>query len=518
LKAPQAFGQSKAVAEGISRLNQAVHLFREEARAQAELRLEIHRELQDARDRFSELYDEAPIGYLTLSRRGVIVESNATAASLLGDRRDRIIGKPMICYVARADGHVFLSHLLKCSRSRSTVTTDVTLKSVSGSTFPAALCSKPSRHPASGSAVFLTTFFDISARNSEEQELREAERRYRDIVESTREGIWVIDRQQRTSFVNRRMAVMLASTPEEIIGRPAAEFLWTGDGDQPNPGSEASRPGTHDREEIKLRRRDGSAVWTSVSTSAMKDDAGTRRGTLRLFTDLTRRKQLDLSRQRLLRHLVEAQEAERRRVARELHDQMGQYLTVLKLGLERLADPKVPAEEAGDTARRLRAVTEGLARDVQHLAWELRPAALDDLGLEAALANYAGDFQNHSGIVVEYQSKGLDGTRLPFTVETSIYRIVQEALTNVAKHAQAHCVSLIVERRSLAVLVIVEDDGVGFDVHELLPASAGGERLGLLGIQERAALVGGKVEIESSRGRGTTLFVRIPLRSEELQT
>jgi signal transduction histidine kinase len=158
-------------------------------------------------------------------------------------------------------------------------------------------------------------------------------------------------------------------------------------------------------------------------------------------------------------------------------------------------------------------IAQRLDRDVDHLVWELRPTALDDLGLRAALANYIQDWSARVGIAAKLHTSGLLDERLPADTETALYRIAQEALTNVAKHARAANVDVILERRADTVLLIIEDDGVGFD-----PAGAGGgdRGVGLLGMQERAGLVGAMLEIESAAGKGTTVLVRMatPVRSQ----
>jgi signal transduction histidine kinase len=156
----------------------------------------------------------------------------------------------------------------------------------------------------------------------------------------------------------------------------------------------------------------------------------------------------------------------------------------------------------------LEAIARQLDRDIDQLVWELRPTALDDLGLRAALANYLQDWSARVGISAELHTSGLLDDRLASETETTLYRIAQEALTNVAKHAQAKNVDVILERRSDSVLLIVEDDGVGFEP----PAGNGGrsgQGFGLLGMQERAALVGASLQIESAAGKGTTVFVRM---------
>jgi signal transduction histidine kinase len=234
-----------------------------------------------------------------------------------------------------------------------------------------------------------------------------------------------------------------------------------------------------------------------------------------LQVEVAERKRAEEARQQLLRRLVTAQEEERRRIARELHDQMGQYLTALMLGLQSLKEPGESPSQAQERVSRLQELTDQLMQEAHRLARELRPAALDDLGLPTALQRYVEGWSRYSAVSVDFHSHDLGADRLPPHIETTIYRVVQEALTNVLRHAHARRVSVLLERRHDHVLAIVEDDGSGFDAEAVMAAPNAQGRLGLLGMQERVGLVGGTLDIESTRGVGTTAFVRIPLVAGE---
>jgi two-component system CheB/CheR fusion protein len=216
------------------------------------------------------------------------------------------------------------------------------------------------------------------------------------------------------------------------------------------------------------------------------------------------------ARQELQRRLVTAQEQERGRISRELHDEAGQQITALMLSLKAL-ESAVPGPETPIKLRELRIATERLAKEIHHLATELRPVALDQLGLARALTGYLDAWLTRTGIAVDFVSAGIEDVRLPPAVETTLYRIVQEAMNNVSKHASAKNVSVIVERRSEQVVGIVEDDGAGFDLESLSDAEAMA-RIGIAGMRERAVIVGGELTIESSPGHGTTVRVTLPLR------
>jgi signal transduction histidine kinase len=203
-----------------------------------------------------------------------------------------------------------------------------------------------------------------------------------------------------------------------------------------------------------------------------------------------------------LQRAVEGQELERRRLARELHDETGQALTSILLGLRALEEAE--SDDLGPAVAKLREQVVQTLQDVRRLAVELRPTALDDFGLAAALERLSSSFAEQTGIAVELES-GLSDERLPSDVETALYRIVQEALTNVVKHAQAEHVSIVLRRDEGAVTAVVEDDGRG------LPREHGDGGLGLVGMRERVALVNGQLEIESAEGTGTTLVVEVPV-------
>lgn len=227
-------------------------------------------------------------------------------------------------------------------------------------------------------------------------------------------------------------------------------------------------------------------------------------------------KQVEAEQVELLRRLVKAQEDEQRRISRELHDQMGQSLAALLLGLKSLKEG-VQSEAAAAAIQRLQDITNSIADEMHSLVRELRPPALDDLGLHTALSNYIAEWSQRSSVIIDFHSNGLLHDRLGSQLERAVYRIVQEALNNVIKHANAQNVSVILEKRAARLLIIVEDDGVGFDVEALLETPAKNRRFGLLGMQERAALVGGSVNIESTPGVGTTVLVKIDISGANLE-
>ena len=225
----------------------------------------------------------------------------------------------------------------------------------------------------------------------------------------------------------------------------------------------------------------------------------------------TERGEREMLRERYVSGVIVAQENERQRIARELHDSTSQSLTSLLVGLQNLRNTHADDEVFNRHIDALRAVISATLDEVRTISWRLRPSALDDLGLLSALQHYVKDYQERFAIQTDLVANGLD-SRLPLEIETAVYRIVQEGLTNIARYAQATTASVIINYRQQVLRIIVEDNGVGFD-----PAATRQQNksLGLQGIRERAGLFNGKLTIESQPNQGTTLYIEIPYARDD---
>ncbi|HEX6043972.1 MAG TPA: sensor histidine kinase [Pyrinomonadaceae bacterium] len=201
-------------------------------------------------------------------------------------------------------------------------------------------------------------------------------------------------------------------------------------------------------------------------------------------------------------------------IARDLHDHLGQQLTGLRLKMQTHKEACGDNEKLRTQAEELQAIAERIDTDLDFLGWQLTPASLDEFGLTVALPNFVHEWSAHFGIPAEFHALGFDTRRLPADIEINLYRIAQEAMNNVYKHAAAGAVDVLLELRDSHVVMIVEGNGKGFDT-EAIDARSDLKRIGLLNMRERASLVGGTVDIESSVGHGTSVFVRIPLNSPE---
>jgi signal transduction histidine kinase len=225
-------------------------------------------------------------------------------------------------------------------------------------------------------------------------------------------------------------------------------------------------------------------------------------------------KQKEEARTHLLQKVIVVQEEERKRIARELHDETGQTLASLMMGLKCLT-ATCPEANHGCRLDEMRLAVKNTIEAVHRMAVDLRPSILDDMGLIAAVEKYIADFKTNYKIDADLHIQWSANKRLSHEIEVTVYRIVQEALTNIAKYAEAENVCVIITGDKNGLDIIIEDDGIGFEAEAIFQENAAGNQLGLFGMKERAMLVGGVLTIESTIGRGTTVFLRIPLGGKD---
>lgn len=347
-------------------------------------------------------------------------------------------------------------------------------------------------------------------------------------IEAAELGTWRWEVERRRFFGSERCWAILNLPPGEASGHeecvPTERFLEViYEEDRAAMQAAAQRcleDSTAMNVEVRVRRHDGSLNWIRARGRARAAPADSPPEIHGVIADIEPEKRAQAERLNLLRRLAEAQENEQRRIARELHDQIGQTVTGLSLGLKAL-EQKVDGGGAQEQVRWLQALTSEIGRDIHRAAADLRPTSLDDLGLRQALIAFTSDWGDRFSIKVDIQFIGVDD-QLPPEVGTVVYRIIQEAFTNILKHASARNVSVVIERRSQRLRMIIEDDGAGFNPDSPAERAAGGGRrggppLGLSGARERLSLVGGTLEIESAPGEGTTLFIQIPLFHDGLK-
>ena len=364
-----------------------ISVYQDELLLQNDALLNARRDLEESRERFVELYDFAPVAYLTLDVQGVIRLGNLTATAMLGRSRHSLEGTPFLVFVARRHRPIFVDFLRRCRvSSGAAVAAEFTTLTGDGERDVQVLCRPHIRNQSSSPEFFMS------------------------LVDITRERTLERDRGERA------------------------------------------------REYAALATR-----------------------------------------------LIAVQDDERQRIARNLHDDIGQQVTALRLKIDEAGLASTDALRLKAIAR-LQELVETLDQRLHFVAAELRPATLD-LGIATALEQFVNEWSSNFGISVQFHSGDADHFGLTPEAETHVYRIAQEALNNISKHAGARHVAVLLEHREDGFVLVIEDDGRGFDVAAIRSEGAG---LGLINMRERAQLLGGTLEIETDPGKGTSIFLRVP--------
>lgn len=343
-----------------------------------------------------------------------------------------------------------------------------------------------------------------------EQALLASERRYRDIFTFAPVGIYQSLRNGAMITVNRAFADMLGYDSADEFLKVNLASVYFNAGERKKLIGEFENRGYASDLELRWKRKDGSSIWVQLTAHAIKE-AGLTKYFEGFVRDISDRKRAEEALRDFPRMLIGAQEAERRRIARELHDEIGQALTAVRINLQSAQQSTGDWPLASQLDGSLNIIDHALQK-VRNLALDLRPSLLDDLGLVAALRWYLDREASRAGLTVEL-NVDLPGTRLAPEIETVCFRIMQEALTNIVRHARAKHVIVELMLRDADLNLVISDDGIGFDVREAQHRFAADASLGLQGMKERALSVQGRIEIESAKESGTEIRVKLPFLS-----
>lgn len=356
---------------------------------------------------------------------------------------------------------------------------------------------------------------DITERKRAEEALRASEERYRELFENARDAMYVHDLHGVYTSVNCAAEELTGYSRDEIVGRSFTDFVAP----EHIKGVRDSlckkfADGTQTVYEVDVVTRSGRRIPVEVNSRLIYEN-GVPIGVQGTVRDVTERKRVEAALENYSQKLIEAQEAERERLSRELHDEIGQVLTAVRINVEAVKrDVQGPGSSHIEDS--LSVIDEAL-KQVRQMSIDLRPSHLDDLGLSSALRWYIDRYARRSGSAVQFaDEQPLDAPRLRRDLETACFRVVQEALTNVARHASARSILVRIVRNNGDLALNIEDDGDGFDVDAVSRYAGVNPTLGLRGMRQRTEAVGGQLEIESKRGKGTRVSARFPIERPEV--
>jgi len=484
---------------------------------------ELQQRLEEARDRYADLYDFAPVGYLTLEATGRILEINLTGAAMLGEERASIIGKPFSARLARNDSQLFFLYLNRVFHSTggNNIVTEVKIQH-SGVEHDVRLESAPMTGTAGQDRTCRMVMTDISEQKRATGALEQTRSAQEALLNTIPAMAFYKDMDLRYTAVSQVAAEFFGRTVADILGKTNFDLMprEQAEGFQ-QLGRSVLLSGKPLRNmEQMMSDAKGNPCFLSISLVPYFGQDGKAAGLVGVSVDITGVKEAEQLSQDLLRQnrlltqqLFSLQESERRHLARELHDELGQWLTAIQAeagaicsssGAEREPEIRANAQAIGKSAAEVQSVIRRILR-------RLRPALLDELGLTDSLQELAIQWrQHHPKIVCDLELDGNLGD-LPESLNITLYRIVQEALTNIANHAQASHVKVWLRRvpgvasEPEHLLLTVQDDGKGMDPR--LPLKG----LGMLGMRERVIASGGEFMSHCAPGQGVRIEIRLPL-------
>lgn len=482
------------------------------------------------------LIETAQEGVWLLDAAGNTVYVNQRMAEMLGYTRAEMLGRPFYDFMddrARAEAQALFERRRQGIREQH----DFRFRRKDGSDLWTIVSATPlydARGQFTGALGMIT---DITARRQAEEALRASQHQLGQIIEHLPVAVFAVDRTGKPQYENRLARELLGKRIDELnddarVGQLSRHYqAYLVGTDQLYPAKRAplaqalaGKRATVDDMEI---RRPDRTIPLEVSAAPITDAAGNVVLAIAVFHDISERRQAEAERQRLFdevhanqqrlralsQRLIELQEAERGHLARELHDEVGQALTAVKINLQ-AAQRQATLEAAAPFLADSIDLIERVLQQVRDISLDLRPALLDDLGLAAALRWYVDRQTRRAGLAARVVAD-LPDEPLPDELAITCFRVVQEALTNILRHAHARNVAILVTHTEQELNLIVRDDGCGFDADAVLHGTADRITFGLLGLQERVQLAGGRLTIRSTPTEGTEVRVTLPLPTRQ---
>lgn len=357
---------------------------------------------------------------------------------------------------------------------------------------------------------YLSNWIEITERKRAEEIIMESEERFRKTVENAPFGYYRVDRDGLWQYVNPQWEKMHGISLDEIKGRSFSVIQPEETYEQAEENMRRALAGEKIAGEFKMRRKDGTLGHHSFTLQPVYKE-GDIIAIEGFISDLTKQKRAEEHIRRLSQQLLEVQEMERRLISRELHDRVAQDLSAAKISCDTLVDDQAAVSPV--QRQRVSELSESLERSimaVRDLSYELRPPGLETMGLGQTFFQYCQDFSTRYGIEVDFQCAGMESLKLDGNAEINLYRMVQEGLNNVLKHAAASRISVKLVAAYPDVILRIEDNGKGFDVESRMISAADERRMGLRSMEERTALLGGEMTIQSSPGHGAKICIRFP--------
>lgn len=495
---------------------EGIHMAQSETRTMDALEKEIkeRKKAEEALWKSEERYralSDATFEAIFISENGICIETNQMATAMFGYEYDELIGIFGTDVIA-AESKELVKHNMLSGYEEPY---EVIAQRKDGSTFHAEIRGKMMKYK--GKKVRVTVVHDIDERKKAEEARRQSEKTLKAILAASPAGIGLV-RNRILGWANKAMYNMVGYEPGSLFGK-SVRLLYPEDEEFARVNRELYREIKETGSgEIETRwvKKDGSIIHCYLQSSPL-DPSNPEKGIIAAAVDITDQKRAEEHIHFLNQQLMKTQESERQVLSRELHDSVAQDLSTAKIYCDLLLDDSLKSKypELKQKISDISGALHNSINAVRNLAYYLRPSYLDDMGIVEAVSQYYKDFSNNNGININFRAIGMENLKLDFDTEINLYRLIQEGLNNIKKHANARQATICLLAAFPSVILRIEDDGRGFDVKKRLAAAQQEKRMGLRSMEERVSLLSGQMRIHSHLSEGTKIFIEVPSKIKD---
>jgi PAS domain S-box-containing protein len=476
---------------------------------------------QETDQLFRTLLDIIDDGVLVTDPEQTIVMANRVLCSFFGQRKTNIIGANMLMWMESFGSDTASKWHELCKRTRlEGCSRNVELKMVSsGKTVRRFTVNASQMARSDGTqAAVISVWRDITEQRLTEEALHESEEEYKSLIKNIPSVVYKGYKDWSVNFFDKKI--------ERITGYPVDDFnsrrikwidvIVAEDVEKIKKlFLEALNNDKSYVREYRIEPKFGGLCWIQERGQIVCDDNGEMAYVNGVFFDITERKRAEEQIRILTQQLIKTQENERLMISCELHDRIGQDLSMLKILCGNLIDEQADiSTEMRRKVLRLSEILQNSINSVRDIAYNLRPSSLDQLGLVRTLYQYCEDFSEKTGLKVNFNAAGMDGLKLDFDTEINLYRLIQEGLNNILKHAEAKRISIKLVASFPKIILRISDDGRGFDIKSRLDEATSEKRMGIRSMKERVGLLEGRMRINSQPDKGTKIFIDVPYRGK----
>jgi PAS domain S-box-containing protein len=511
---PQDVLKERELEELVRSRTRDLTLINEHLLDEIEERKKVEEKLLESQARHRIIFDGSRDAIFICASNGAILIANRSASKLTGYRPEELRKRNLFDLYDRVprDRH---NDFFKTIWSGRSVSGEARIARKDGRTIYTEFSSR--RIEIDGKTCAHTIVRDVTTRKKSEAALRRSEAKYRELVQNASSMIVRYDPLGHITFFNAYARKFFGFSENELIGRNILGSIipWrssAGRDYRTQLMDFLKNPEKYPTNEIENIRRDGSRAWVAWTNKPIRNKEGRVVEILSVGVDVTQRKQAQNQIQFLTHQLIKAQENERLKISRDLHDHIAQDLSTLKISLETLF--KNPSAEVRTKIQYLSGILQRSIASVRDMAYDLRPPGLDQLGLVKTLYLYCEDFSQASRVEIDFAAAGVDALDLDYETEINIYRLIQEALNNIKHHAEADRATIRLVASSPDIVIRIKDNGKGFNVNQRREQALKEKRMGLQSMVERVRLLEGAINIQSKPDKGTYILIEIPLKEQ----